>query len=99
MRDVQRFIYRATTLYDRPGPQFTAHVPLETKLNLFHKLSENDPEFRKLTYADNRPKLLITSTSWTEDEDFWLLLNTLRGMYINHKHGSYTEIFLQFNQI
>ncbi|XP_072464340.1 chitobiosyldiphosphodolichol beta-mannosyltransferase isoform X2 [Notamacropus eugenii] len=39
--------------------------------------TELNPRSRKVTQLDGRPALLVSSTSWTEDEDFSILLKAL----------------------
>lgn len=38
------------------------------------------------TEAGNRPGILVSSTSWTEDEDFSILLSALEGtnLFLTH---------------
>lgn len=81
--------FSATILYDRPPEQFCAVTVEET-----HTLMTKYPEMRcddesgtkftkvidgKVVLIENRPGLLVSSTSWTEDEDFSLLLSALKG--------------------
>lgn len=77
--------FRATTLYDRPGPQFKTitsnekHCFLEKmNLNDFTEMSESG----QVQLRSNRPGLLVSSTSWTPDEDFYILFKALQSMYI-----------------
>lgn len=77
--------FRATTLYDRPGPQFKTitsnekHCFLEKmNLNDFTEISESG----QVQLRSNRPGLLVSSTSWTPDEDFYILFKALQSMYI-----------------
>lgn len=76
--------FRAVTLYDRPGPQFKMitliekHYLLEKmNLNYFTKLTESG----EVELLPDRPGLLVSSTSWTPDEDFSILLQALQSMY------------------
>lgn len=77
------YYFRATTLYDRPGPQFKKitsnekHCFLEKmNLNHFTEISESG----QVQLKSNRPGLLVSSTSWTPDEDFSILFKALQSM-------------------
>lgn len=75
--------FRATTLYDRPGPQFKPITPIE-KHYLLEKMDLNDftelTESGKVQFKSDRPGLLVSSTSWTPDEDFTILLKALQSI-------------------
>lgn len=83
--------FRATTLYDRPGPQFKKitliekHFLLEKmKLNEFTVMSESG----EVQLKSDRPGLLVSSTSWTPDEDFSILMKALQSI-VKIEHTSY----------
>ena len=81
-------------MYDKPKEEFHP-ITLDEKHKLFAKLSkdyddlkgcdENSTIFTKICnnedyeLLDNRPGLIVSSTSWTEDEDFSILLDALNG--------------------
>lgn len=46
-------------------------------LNNFTELSESG----KVQFKPDRPGLLVSSTSWTPDEDFSILLKALQSIY------------------
>ncbi|XP_077979589.1 chitobiosyldiphosphodolichol beta-mannosyltransferase-like [Glandiceps talaboti] len=82
---------KAVTMYDRP-PLIFQETDLDNQHDLFIRLSpdypifgstqRNQTAFTEITPAGvkvrpDRPALLISSTSWTEDEDFSILLSAL----------------------
>lgn len=85
-------IRKITVLYDRPADRFHP-ISLEEKHNLFMKLSGTYSCFSgsfpdktvfteryadgRVTECEDRPALLVSSTSWTEDEDFSILFHAL----------------------
>ncbi|XP_057372752.1 chitobiosyldiphosphodolichol beta-mannosyltransferase-like [Daphnia carinata] len=99
----QNWGVRAITLYDRPAEIFQP-VSLPEKHELFlklgkdyHEFSSSRPDDTLLTerFADgqvrlreDRPGLLISSTSWTEDEDFSILLDALDEYELNRSVNS-----------
>ena len=75
-------MYRPTPLKQRHDLflRLAGHSDTQHAFNFFGDIQRNETVF---TYADgrskeNRPALLVSSTSWTKDEDFSILLNALR---------------------
>ncbi len=92
MNNINVFYDRPASLFSKYGPTISQRHELFVKLNLTESALFPDSESNALeashtihTYADgnyvnlkpNRPPIIISSTSWTEDEDFNILLDAL----------------------
>ncbi|KAK5642070.1 hypothetical protein RI129_008237 [Pyrocoelia pectoralis] len=88
----ERWSIKGVTLYDRPPDKFRT-ISLEEKHTIWSKLGAEYPDLLDkdggtvFTVADKggdvswrrgRPGLLLSSTSWTEDEDFSILFQALQ---------------------
>uniref|UniRef100_A0A1B6HQG2 Glycosyl transferase family 1 domain-containing protein n=1 Tax=Homalodisca liturata TaxID=320908 RepID=A0A1B6HQG2_9HEMI len=69
----KRWDIKAVTLYDRPPEHFGSLTPEERRT-----LMVKYPELSSQLDETKRPALLVSSTSWTEDEDFSILLSALQ---------------------
>lgn len=90
---LQNWNIRATVLYDKPSDHFKT-ISLEEKHSFIKKLGKKYALFRDTSnelntvftevidghiyLKDNRPAFIVSSTSWTEDEDFSILFNVLQ---------------------
>jgi len=66
----------ASVLHDRPPHQFQPLSP-SSRSDFLKRLSSTFPDLAPLTSSSSPPALLVSSTSWTEDEDFGILLSAL----------------------
>ncbi|XP_025152457.1 chitobiosyldiphosphodolichol beta-mannosyltransferase isoform X2 [Harpegnathos saltator] len=89
----EKWSIKANILHDRPGDQFHP-ISLAEKHEFLLKLAEEYDVFKGsrkdssiftecssngVHLSPKRPGFIVSSTSWTEDEDFSILLNALQG--------------------
>ena len=74
------------TLHDRPAETFQPIISVQERLDFLSRLPETKKEAQSI--VDGSLRLIVSSTSWTADEDFGMMLDALMAYAAPLRDGS-----------